>query len=178
MINGINLSALHGYQNLIKEQHDQAISSYAITAEWLGGVKTRISTDNQYVGLTAIAKDFSFEIDEPMELLGSNSMPTPQDYLFGGLAGCMIVGFVVSASELGIKLESLKLKIKGSLDLRGFLNIDPNTSIGFEKIEFIFQVKGSGTQQDYDKIVQHVQQFSPNYRTITDRVVLSINRDI
>jgi len=32
-------------------------------------------------------------------------MPTPQDYLLGGLAACMIVGFVVGVSKKGLKLE-------------------------------------------------------------------------
>jgi len=178
MINGINLNNLHTYAALIKKQPEQAISSYSITTHWLGGVKTRICTDNQYVGSTEIIKNFHFDIDEPAELLGSNTMPAPQDYLFAGLAGCMIVGFVVCASEQGITLESVKLIIKGSLNLRGFLNIDPKAPVGFEKIEFNYQVKGSGTQADYDGIMEYVQQFSPNYRTILDKVTLSVNKEI
>jgi len=101
MINGINLEGLKAYTQLIKEEADEAISQYGITAQWLGGVKSRIQTNNQILGSTTIVKNFSFGIDEPVELLGDNENPTPQDYLFAGLAGCMMVGFVVGASKKG-----------------------------------------------------------------------------
>ncbi|MGH1518699.1 OsmC family protein [Chryseobacterium sp. JK1] len=176
MVNGINLEGLQSYVDLIKKEPNEAVSSYRIQAEWQGGVKTKITAENQCVGSTEIQKDFIFNIDEPVELLGSNSYPTPQDYLFGGLAGCMMVGFVVGASERNIILESVKLTIKGNLNLLGFLNIDPKASVGFEKIEFNFEVNGNGSQKDYDEIIAHVQQFSPNYRTISDAVVLSLSK--
>ncbi|MEN0055217.1 MAG: OsmC family protein [Mucilaginibacter sp.] len=170
MLNGINLEGLNAYSQLITEKPDEAISTYGVTAKWLGGVKTMIHTHNQNVGTKEAVKDFNFTIDEPEELLGSNSFPTPQDYLLGGLAGCMMLGFVVGASAKGIALQSVELRINGNLNLRGFLNIDSSAPVGFDQIEFNYAVKGSGTQDDYDEIIKHVQQFSPNYRTITDAV--------
>ncbi len=173
MLNGINLDKLGKYVELITEKPVEAISSYGITAKWLGGVNTEIMTHNQTIGSKEVKKDFNFTIGEPEELLGENSHPTPQDYLLGGLAGCMMVGFIVGASSKGIKLESVSLTITGDLNLRGFLNVDETAPIGFEEIQFNYDVKGSGTQEDYDAIIANVQQFSPNYRTITDNVRLS-----
>jgi uncharacterized OsmC-like protein len=170
MLNGINLDGLAQYIELITKQKEEAISAYGITAEWLGGTKTRVSTYNPQIGSTEVVKNFDFTIDEPNELLGSNSFPTPQDYLLGGMAGCMMVGFVVAASTKDIKLESVKLTIKGALNLRGFLNVDSSAPIGFDKIEFSFDVQGSGTKEQYNEIIKNVQQFSPNYRTITDSI--------
>ena len=170
MLNGINLDGLKQYTALITQDKKEAISSYGITAQWLGGTKTKVATHNQKIGATQIEKKFEFTIDEPKELLGENDFPTPQEYLLGGLAGCMIVGFVVGASNKGIKLESLNLDIKGSLDLRGFLNVDATAPVGFDELHFKFNVKGDGTQEQYDEIIKNVQQFSPNYRTITGKV--------
>jgi uncharacterized OsmC-like protein len=176
MLNGINLEGLNTYANTISEKPEEAISAYGVTAKWLGGVKTQIQTHNQKVGSAEIVKDFHFDIDEPEELLGSNSNPTPQDYLLGGLAGCMMVNFVAGASQKGIKLESVELKIKANLDLRGFLNVGDHVPIPFEKIFFNYEVKGDGTQNDYDEIIKDVQHFSPNYRTISDAVNLSVSK--
>ena len=170
MLNGINLDGLAQYIELITKQKEEAISAYGITAEWLGGTKTRVSTHNQQIGSTEVVKNFDFTIDEPNELLGRNSFPTPQDYLLGGMAGCMMVGFVVAASTKDIKLDSVKLTIKGALNLRGFLNVDAAAPIGFDKIEFNFDVQGSGTKEQYNEIIKNVQHFSPNYRTITDSI--------
>ncbi len=174
MLNGINLDGLEQYVELITEKPAEAISSYGITAKWLGGVNTEITTHNQMVGSKEINKDFEFTIGEPEELLGKNAYPTPQEYLLGGLAGCMMVGFVSEASSKGIKLESVSLTITGDLNLRGFLNVDETAPVGFEEIKFNYDVKGDGTQEDYDAIINNVQQFSPNYRTITDNVKLSV----
>ncbi|MFC5046043.1 OsmC family protein [Aquimarina hainanensis] len=106
--------------------------------------------------------------------MGDNSRPTPQDYLLGGLAGCMMVGFVAGASGKGIKLNKVKLHITGTLDLRGFLNVNPESPIGFDTIEFSFDVDGDGTQEQYNDIINNVRQFSPNYRTITDKVNMKL----
>ena len=66
------------------------------------------------------------------------------------MAGCMIVGFVAGASARGIVLEHVELKIAGELDLKGFLEVDPGSSVGFKEIRFNFYVKGNGSQQDYE----------------------------
>ena len=174
MLNGINLEGLNEYIDLItKEEEEEGISSYGITAEWQGGVNTKVTTHNQKVGSTEITKEFSFLIGEPNELLGDNKRPTPQDYLLGGLAGCMMVGFAVNAAKKGIHLDELKLHITGNLDLRGFLNVNKESPIGFEELSFSFDVKGNGTDEQYAKIIDNVQRFSPNYRTIADTVKIS-----
>lgn len=178
MLNNINLGALKDYAALITENPGEGVSSYGITAKWLGGVKTEISTHNQFVGSKEVVKNFKYTVGEPEELLGDNTFPTPQDYLFGGMAGCMMVGFVILASDRGIKLESVELKIVGALNLLGMLEIDPAVPVGFSDLEFSFDVLGSGTQQEYDEIIQHVQKISPNYRTISDSVKISINKNI
>lgn len=174
MLNGIDLDGLQQYTALISQKEEEAISSYGITAKWQGGVKSQIATHNQTIGSKEIVKDFKFVIGEPKELLGDDSFPTPQDFLLGGLAGCMMVGFVIGATQKGIKLESVELKIEGDLNLRGFLNVDKKAPIGFAEMHFKFDVKGNGTQNDYDKIIKDVQNFSPNYRTITDKVKVSL----
>lgn len=178
MINNINLKALQDYAVLVTENPQEAISSYGITATWKGGVQTEISTHNQKVGSKEVIKNFKYTIGEPEELLGDNLNPTPQDYLLGGMAGCMMVGFVILASDKGIQLENVELRIIGSLDLRGMLEIDSTASVGFEELQFHFDVKGSGSQEEYDEIIKHVQKISPNYRTISDPVKVSINRSI
>jgi uncharacterized OsmC-like protein len=176
MINNIDLEALQSYVALISENPAEAISSYGITATWKGGVQTEIKTANQKVGSKEVVKNFTFTTGEPEELLGDNHYPTPQDYLLGGMAGCMMVGFVAGATARGIVLEHVELKIAGELDLKGFLEVDPDSPVGFREIRFNFHVKGSGSQQDYDQIIKHVQKVSPNYRTITDPVAVSVSR--
>ncbi|WP_299215644.1 OsmC family protein [uncultured Aquimarina sp.] len=172
-INGIDTVGLQQYVDTITEIPSEAISKYGIKAEWQGGVKTQITALNQTVGDKEIEKDFQFIIDEPNELLGANSYPSPQEYLLGGLAGCMMVGFVANAANNNIELENVTLTIKGELNLRGFLGVDEEAPVGFEELKFNYEVKGSGTQEDYDKIIEKVRKTSPNYRTMTDNVKMT-----
>lgn len=172
-LNGIKLDDLAAYTQVITDHPEQAISEYGIVAEWRGGVHSEIRTLNQYIGGKEVVKDVSFHVGEPKELLGNNAYPTPQDYLLGGMAGCMMVGFVASASARNIKLDEVKLTIKGALNLRGFLNVDADAPGGFAEVQFNFAVKGDGSQAQYDEIIAGVQQSSPNYRTISDAVKVS-----
>lgn len=177
MINNLDIQALKKYTAVITENPEEAISSYGITAVWKGGTKTEIRTHNQKVGSKEIVKNFNFMIDEPQELLGSNEYPTPQDYLLGGMAGCMMVGFVILASDRGISLDSVELTITGALNLRGMLELDETVPVGFGELQFNFNVKGSGADSDYKEIIEHVQKISPNYRTIIDHVKVVMNDD-
>lgn len=178
MLNNVNLEALGNYVNVISEQPAEAIAALGITATWKGGVNTEITTHSKKIGSTSVEKQFKYSIGEPEELLGDNLSPNPQDYILGGLAGCMMVGFVVGATSKGIKLESVNLTIVGNLDLRGFLEVDPNVTIGFEELQFNFEVEGSGTQEDYNAIAEHVRKVSPGYNTIANPVKININKNL
>jgi uncharacterized OsmC-like protein len=178
MLNNLNLPALQEYIETVKQKPEEGLLSLGITAAWKGGVNTEITTHSKTLGSKHIERQFTYAIGEPEELLGANQAPNPQDYILGGMAGCMMVGFVATATAKGIKLDDVQLTIKGALDLRGFLDIDPDVSVGFEELQFNFHVKGSGTQEQYDEIVAHVRKFSPGYRTISDPVRVTINTSL
>lgn len=169
-LNNIDIDGLRAYTQQVTHKPEDAISKYGIVAHWRGGVHSEIHTLNQQLGQTQIQKNFTFDVGEPEELLGNNAYPTPQDYLLGGMAGCMMVGFVANATAQGIRLDDVALTIKGDLNLRGFLGVDPDAPVGFHEIRFHFDITGDGTQEQYNEIIRKVQKLSPNYRTISDAV--------
>ncbi|WP_109852398.1 OsmC family protein [Aquimarina sp. AU58] len=170
MINGINLEALGSYKNTVEQDPKNGMYSGGIKATWLGGTKVGVETNALQLGDEKIPHSFSFVIDEPEQLLGEHSSPTPQDYLLGGLSGCMMVTFVAMASIKGIELEGVSLEIKSSLDLQGFLGINETSPVGFDTVEYCFTVEGNGTEQDFKEIADQVIQFSPNYATVSNKV--------
>lgn len=169
-LNGIKLDDLAAYTQVITDHPEQAMSENGVVAESRGGVNSEICSSNQYIGRKEVVKDFSFHVGEPEELLGDNAYRIPQDYLLGGMAGCMMVGFVASASARKIKLDEVKLTIKGALNLGGFLNVDADAPVSFAEVQFNFAVKCDGSPAQYDEIIAGVEQSSPNYRTISDAV--------
>merc|ERR1711991_1078548 len=117
-----------------------------------------------------LIRDFEFTIDEPTQFLGVNCAPNPAEYMLGGLAGCMAVTFMAGATAMDIKIDKLQLEIDGELDLKGFLGINESSDSGFPELKFIFNVKGNGTQEQYNALLERVSKHSPNFNTIKNEV--------
>jgi hypothetical protein len=80
--------------------------------------------------------------DEPVELLGTDTAPNPQEMLMAALNACVMVGYVAGAALRGITLETLELETSGELDLRGFLGIDANVKPGYDSVQYTVRIKG------------------------------------
>lgn len=170
MLNNINIAGLSEFANEVKEDNIEGKATYGVALEWESGTKTIVRTKNMVLGKHKIIRNFNFTIDEPTQLLGVNSAPNPAEYMLGGLAGCMAVTFMTGATAMNINVDHLKLEIEGALDLNGFLGLDQNTNPGFPELKFIFHVKGNGTQEQYQKLMDRVSKHSPNFNTIQNEV--------
>jgi uncharacterized OsmC-like protein len=170
MLNNINIAGLSEFANEVKENSQEAKATYGVVLNWETGTKTTVSTKNMVLGNHKLIRDFNFTIDEPTQLLGINSAPNPAEYMLGGLAGCMAVTFMAGATAMNIQIDELQLEIDGELDLKGFLGIDTDTNPGFPELKFIFHVKGNGTEEQYQKLMERVTKHSPNFNTIKNEV--------
>ncbi len=172
MLNNVNIAGLSEFTNEVKEQPIEGKASYGVELNWESGTKTKVRTKNMIVGEHKLVRNFEFTIDEPSELLGVNSAPNPAEYMLGGMAGCMAVTFMAGATAMDIQVEKLKLEIDGELDLQGFLGLNDEVNPGFPELKFIFHVKGNGTQEQYQKLMDRVTKHSPNCNTIKNEVKL------
>lgn len=174
-VNGINVPALKTYIEEIKETPKNAMIDYKVNLTWLGGTKSKATTKGITLGDQNLERNFSFIIDEPPQLLGEDTQPTPQEYLLAGMGSCMIVGFAVGASVMGIELEKLEIDLEAGLNLRGFLEVDPNAPIGFKDVKYTIRVKGNGTKEQFEKIHQKVIEYSPNRANISNPIQIIPN---
>lgn len=170
MLNNINIAGLSEYANEVKEQNIEGKASYGVELNWESGTKTKVRTKNMILGQHKLKRNFEFTIDEPTQLLGVNCAPNPAEYMLGGMAGCMAVTFMAGATAMGVQIDKLKLEIDGELDLQGFLGINPEVNPGFPELKFIFHVKGNGSQEQYQKLMDRVSNHSPNFNTIKNEV--------
>lgn len=173
MLNNINISGLSEFANEVKESPKEGKAKYGIQLNWISGTKSIVKTKNMQLGDHRLIRNFEFNIDEPGQLLGINSHPNPQEYLLGGLAGCMAVTFIAGASLMGIRLDSLSLEIDGELDLKTFLGLDDSEHAGFPELKYTFNVAGEGTKEQYDKLMERVIRHSPNYATVAYEVKMT-----
>jgi uncharacterized OsmC-like protein len=111
-------------------------------------------------------------VDEPLELLGENTAPNPQELLMAALNACIMVGYVAAAAVNGIALKNIEIETSGQLDLRGFLGVDPSVKPGYESIRYVVRIKGDGTPEQFKEIHANVMKTSPNYFNISQPVRL------
>lgn len=68
-------------------------------------------------------RKFTFKVDEPTELGGSDAAPNPMEYVLGGLIGCANVMLYLVAEEVGLLYSDAEYEVKGVIDLRGLQGV-------------------------------------------------------
>jgi uncharacterized OsmC-like protein len=162
-VNGLDLGALSEVVEAIGNDASQAIVAFDVTTRWKGQTRSETTVDGFTLGGQRIPRSHTIVADEPYELLGSDGAPNPQELLMAAFNACITVGYVAGAALKGITLESLEIKTRGELDLRGFLGLSDAVPPGYESISYEVRIKGDGSPEDFEEIHQTVMKTSPNY---------------
>lgn len=173
IVNGIHVDDLLDLIDDVKQDAAKGQTNWRVTTTWQGQTRSRAQIDGFAIGGQRISRQFSFEIDEPLELGGSNRFANPQEYLIAALNACMVVGYAAQCAVRGITIESLAVETEGEIDLRGFLGIDPAVAAGYENLRSLVRIKGSGTQEQFDQVHNAVIATSPNFYNISRAVALN-----
>ncbi len=171
-VNGIDLEGLD--ETVAKITADPACgkAGFRVTTRWKGQTRTESTVESYTLDGEVIPRSFTIIADEPVELLGQNSAPNPQELLMSAVNACMMVGYVCQAAVRGITLDDCRIETEGELDLRGFLGLDEKVPPGYRRINYIVHLEGDGTRAQYEEIHQAVQATSPNYFNLASPVEL------
>ena len=162
ILNGFDLGALAGAAEALAADPRLAPVRFSARTHWTGGASTRTEIASYDLAGETIARRHTIHTDEPVELLGGNAAPNPQDLLLAALASCMMFGFAVGCSKRGIVLESLSIDTELTLDLRGPFGLDPAIPAGAESIRYTIRAAGSGTREQFEEVHADVIATSPN----------------
>src|SRR5262249_30423216 len=143
-----------------------------VALTWQRQSRSRAEIEHYGIGGEKGARRFAIDIDEPLELGGSNRFANPQEHLIAALNACMTVGYVAQCAVRGITLESLAIETEGEIDLRGFLGIDPAVARGYENLRYKVRIKGNGTKEQFAEIHEAVMATSPNFYNMSRPVAL------
>ena len=155
-----------------KRDASKATTSWRVATTWQGQARSRAEVTGFRIGGEDVPRRFTFDIDEPYELGGSNRLANPQEHLIAALNACVTVGYVVQCTVRGIILESLAIESEGEIDLRGFLGIDPNVANGYESLRYTVRIKGNGTKEQFAEVHDAVMATSPNFYNVSRPVAL------
>jgi len=179
-VNGIDMAALGDVVEAVAQDPAKGRVAFRVASAWTGGTKSRATVESYTLGGEEIPRRFTMDVDEPHELLGDNTAPNPQEYLMTALNACIMVGYVAGAALKGIALEKLEVETHGTLDLRGFLGLDPDVVPGYQTLSYVVRIKGDGSDDDFRDIHETVMRTSPNYFNVTQPInveaVLAVER--
>jgi uncharacterized OsmC-like protein len=172
VVNGINVGDLMALIDGVKSDAAKANTHWSVRSAWQGQTRSRAHVDGFSIGGQRVARQFSFDVDEPLELGGSNRFANPQEHLLAALNACMIVGYAAQCAVRGITLEKLEIETHGDIDLRGFLAIDSAVPPGYDHLNYVVRIKGNGTKEQFAEIHKAVMATSPNFHNVSRPVDL------
>lgn len=162
-VNGLDLEALGEVVEAIEKDSSKGVVGFDVTTRWKGQTRSETTVDGFTLAGERISRSHKIVADEPYELLGADSAPNPQELLMAAFNACITVGYVAGAALKGINLETLEIKTRGQLDLRGFLGLSDAVAPGYENIDYVVSIKGDGSPEDFAEIHETVMKTSPNY---------------
>jgi uncharacterized OsmC-like protein len=84
---------------------------------------------------------------------------------------------VYHASARGIQIHAVESSFEGDLDLRGFLNLDPQIRKGYEGIRVNFKISADVSDGQLQEIVQLGTGHSPVFDSLTKGVPVTVTAD-
>jgi len=166
-VNGLDLNALGEVVEAIEQDKAKAIVGFDVTTRWTGQTRSETTVTGFTMAGERVTRSHKIIADEPCELLGADSAPNPQELLMAAFNACITVGYVAGSALKGITLDSLEIKTRGELDLRGFLGLSEEVAPGYESIAYEVTIKGDGTAEQFAEIHETVMKTSPNYFNIS-----------
>jgi putative redox protein len=107
-------------------------------------------------------------VDQPTTAGGEDAGPTPLEYFFLSLAGCIGTIARIAAKQKRINLRAMDVKVEGDLDVEGLLGRNPAAPVGFSGITVTVKVDADLSQEEKEAFVREVDRRCPVSANIHD----------
>jgi uncharacterized OsmC-like protein len=168
--NGVNVAALLGAREALKDAPEAAGFKWRATSEWVKGTHNRAIVDG-FFGLGAEQKHrqtYKFESDHPEIFASEDKGATPVEFVLVGLAGCLTAGIAAVAQNRNIQLHSVKATLEAGMNIQGILGIDPDVRNGFDGIKVHYDIDADASAEDIAALVAQSQKRSAVFDVITN----------
>ncbi|HVY55203.1 MAG TPA: OsmC family protein, partial [Thermodesulfobacteriota bacterium] len=140
-----------------------AVAEFGAGTELVGGFQTK-----------AEIRQFTLDVDEPPDLFGTDKGPNPAELVLAALGTCQEIVYSAYAAVIGIPLDSLKIRVKGKIDLRGLLNVAP-VPAGFSDIDYDVEIKSPADKEQIRQLAELVNAHCPILDTLQRPINLSFS---
>ncbi|RPH67111.1 MAG: OsmC family peroxiredoxin [Burkholderiales bacterium] len=177
--NGVNVTALVGAREALKQAPEAARFNWRATCKWMGGTHSQTRV-NGFFGLgqeQRHKREFTFDIDHPEVFASEDNGATPVEFVLTGLAGCLTAGVAAVAQMRNIQLHSVTATIEGAMDIRGILGADSDVRNGFDGVKVKFDIDADATREQIEALVAQSQKRSAVFDIVTNptNVTVAVN---
>lgn len=162
-MNQISLETAQQTAKAMQDNPELKIKNWSAHIQWETGVQNTVS----------IREFNSFLIDEPVPLGGTDKAPNPVEYLIGAAGSCFAITFEVMASQKGIQLESVDVKIEADLNAAVFLGLEEGDG-GILNPVIKLKVNADASQEELTQIAQTALLKSPVLNSLNKNIQLEI----
>ncbi|MGO4716961.1 OsmC family protein [Bradyrhizobium sp. 2TAF24] len=110
---------------------------------------------------TVAIRQFKVGVDEPAGLGGQDTAPNPVEYVLAALGSCQEITYRLYADALGIPLSGVSVRLTGTIDLRGFFNVDDSVRPGYQGIRAEVTLDSPASDADLARLKEIVDRHCP-----------------
>lgn len=100
-------------------------------------------------------------VDQPEAAGGINAGPTPLEYLFVSLAGCIITIAHIVAKQRRLDIRKIEVHVEGELDTDVFMGKNSESRAGFTGIRVHTKIDADMTQEEKEAFIKDVDARCP-----------------
>ena len=123
-------------------------------------VKVTASGPEGWVVKTTAGKHVAF-IDQPEAMGGTDSAPTPLDYVFIAMGGCLVTIAKIVAGQRKIDLRSVEVEVFGDLDLEVLRGQNTEDRAGYQSITANVKIDADLSDEEKKEFLKEVDRRCP-----------------
>jgi len=175
--NGVDVPVLFATLDAVKGQPSLAAFQFRATNKWKSGAHSRTVIDGYYGAgqEQQHSATFTYDADHPPVLVGTDTAPSPVEFLLHALLTCLTAGVANIASARGVDLTEVESSIQGDINLLGTLGLDESVRNGYQGLKVSFRIKGDAPEDVLKKIVFRSKDRSAVYDVLTNGVPIDID---
>lgn len=114
-------------------------------------------------------------VDQPAAGGGTNAGPTPLEYLFVALAGCIGAVSRIVAMQKRIALRGMKITVEGDINVDGLLGKPTTDPVGFKEIRILADMDADLTAEEKEAFVHEVDARCPVSFNLINKTPITIS---
>ena len=165
-INGLDIEETRAAIAKVSSQPEASRAPKTSRVKWLTGLKFKTYVRNHV-----------FLVDEPAHLAGEDESPNSMEYVLGAYAACLATGFVLNASQRGIRIHNLEVAVDSKQNnVFTFLGLNSDGHPGFDEINAKLFVQADADEVAILQVWDQTVRSSPVHNSLARTV--SINPEI